>query len=182
MEDQGEKKLVQKSRKGQKGQKTAKSKKWIRAKKSEASQVKNFKNQSGSFLTFQARKAFTKLRQVFVEALILNHFDLERHIQIETDASGYAIGGSLSQLTSDDLGRWYVVAFFIRKMIPIETWYETYNGELLAIVEAFKTWKHYLEGYKHEILVLTGHNNFQRFMDRKSLSSRQVRWAQELSR
>ena len=66
-------------------------------------------------------------------------------------------------------------------MIPAETRYETHNGELLAIVEAFKTWRHYLEGCKHEVLVLTDHNNLRRFMDTKSLSSRQVRWAQELS-
>ena len=67
-------------------------------------------------------------------------------------------------------------------MIPAETRYETHDGELLAIVEAFKTWRHYLEGCKHEVLVLTDHNNLRRFMDTKSLSSRQVRWAQELSR
>ena len=67
-------------------------------------------------------------------------------------------------------------------MISAETRYETHNGELLAIVEAFKTWRHYLEGCKHEVLVLTDHNNLCRFMDTKSLSSRQVRWAQELSR
>ncbi len=67
-------------------------------------------------------------------------------------------------------------------MIPAKTRYETHNGELLAIVEACKTWKHYLEGCKHKVPVLTDHNNLQRFMDTKSLSSRQVRWAQELSR
>ena len=66
-------------------------------------------------------------------------------------------------------------------MIPAETRYKTHDGELLAIVEAFKTWRHYLEGCKHEVLVLTDHNNLRRFMDTKSLSSRQVRWAQELS-
>ena len=66
-------------------------------------------------------------------------------------------------------------------MIPAETRYETHDGELLAIVEAFKTWRHYLEGSRHEVLVLTDHNNLRRFMDTKSLSSRQVRWAQELS-
>ena len=66
-------------------------------------------------------------------------------------------------------------------MIPAETRYETHDSELLAIVEAFKTWRHYLEGCKHEVLVLTDHNNLRRFMDTKSLSSRQVRWAQELS-
>ena len=142
---------------------------------------KSKKMESG-FLTSRARKAFTELRQAFVKAPILHHFDLERHIRVETDVSGYAIGGVLSQLTSDDLGRWHPVAFFSRKMIPAETRYETHNGELLAIVEAFKTWRHYLEGSQHEVLVLTNYNNLRRFMDTKSLSSRQVRWAQELSR
>ena len=66
-------------------------------------------------------------------------------------------------------------------MIPAETRYETHNGKLLAIVEAFKTWRHYLEGSQHKVLVLTNHNNLCWFMDTKSLTSRQVRWAQELS-
>ncbi len=67
-------------------------------------------------------------------------------------------------------------------MIPAETRYKTHNQELLAIVKAFKTWRHNLEGCKYEVLVLTDYNNLRRFMDIKSLSSRQVRWAQELSR
>ncbi len=67
-------------------------------------------------------------------------------------------------------------------MIPAETRYETHDVKLLAIVEAFKTWRYYLEGCKHEVLVLTDHNNLQRFMDTKSLSLRQVWWAHELSR
>ena len=67
-------------------------------------------------------------------------------------------------------------------MILTEIWYETNDQELLAIVEAFKTWRHYLEGYKFEVLMFIDHNNFHRFIDSKSLSYRQVRWAQELSR
>ncbi len=39
-----------------------------------------------------------------------------------------------------------------------------------------------MEGCKYELLMLTDYNNLQRFMDTKSLSSRQVRWAQELIR
>ena len=66
-------------------------------------------------------------------------------------------------------------------MILAQTRYKTHDGELLAIVEAFKTWHHYLKGCKHEVLVLTNHNNLRSFMDTKSLSSRQVRWVQELS-
>ena len=90
---------------------------------------------------------FTKLRQAFLKAPILYHFDPEYHIRIETDISGYTIGGVLSQLTSDDLCRWYPVAFFSQKMIPAETRYETHDGKFLAIVETFKTWRHYLEGF-----------------------------------
>ncbi len=67
-------------------------------------------------------------------------------------------------------------------MIPAKTWYETHDSKLLVIVEAFKTWRHYLEGYRHEVLVLGDHNNLQCFMGTKNLSFRQVRWAQELSR
>ena len=81
----------------------AKSKSWIRTKKAKAFRAKNL-GQSGMFLTTNTRKAFTKLRQAFVEALILNHFDPEHHIRIEMDALGYAISGILSQLISDDLG------------------------------------------------------------------------------
>ncbi len=44
-------------------------------------------------------------------------------------------------------------------MIPFEIKYETHDRELIAIVKMFKTWKYYLEGYKHEVLRLTDHNN-----------------------
>ena len=127
---------------------------------------------SSDFLTPKAKLAFTKWRQAFLKVPILHHFDPECHIRIETDVSGYAIGGVLSQLTSDDSGRWHPVAFFSRKMIPAETRYETHDGELLAIVEAFKTWRHYLEGSQHEVLVLTDYNNLRQFMETNSLSFR----------
>ena len=57
-------------------------------------------------------------------------------------------------------------------MILAETRYKTHDAELLTIVEAFKTWCHYLKGYKHEVFVLTDYNNLRQFMDTKNLSSR----------
>ena len=179
--------------KSQKSPKSGKSKgeKSKKPPKSRNSPNYDAKDTGPNFLTPKARSAFNRLRLVFTEAPILRHFDPECHIRIETDASGYAIGGVLSQLASGtspdgvvtkaDLGQWHPVAFFSKKMIPAETCYETHDGKLLAIVEAFKTWRHYLEGCKHEVLVLTDHNNLRRFMDTKSLSSRQVCWAQKLS-
>ena len=77
---------------------------------------------------------------------------------------------------TSETGQWHLVAYYSQKMIPSETRYETHNAELLAIVEAFKNWCHYLEDCQYEVLVLINHNNLRRFMDTKNLSSSQVRW------
>ena len=83
---------------GKKGQKTFKFKNLFKK------LSKSKKTVGSDFFTSRSRLAFTKLRQLFVKAPILYHFDLECHIRVETDASGYAIVGIFSQLTLDDLG------------------------------------------------------------------------------
>ena len=137
------------------------------------------------FLTPNAKTTFNCLRLAFTKSSIFQHFDPECHIWIETDVWSYAIGGVLSQLASEarpnrvvtktDLGQWYLVAFFLKKIILAETRYETPDSEFLAIIEVFKIRYHYLESCKHEVFILIDHNNFCRFIDTKSLSSRQVR-------
>ena len=89
-----------------KGQKTSKSQKLAKSWKLSKSRKNSSKSgkspHSGatktgsSFLTPKARSAFNRLRLTFTKAPILRHFDPECHIQIETDGSGYAIGGVLS--------------------------------------------------------------------------------------
>ena len=81
---------------GKKVQKTSRSKNLSKSKKTV---------ESSNFFIPRANLAFIKLRQVFFKAPILYHFDLEYYILIETDESGYAIGGVLSQLILDDLGQ-----------------------------------------------------------------------------
>ena len=73
-----------------------------------------------NILTPEAKLAFLRLRQAFTEAPILHRFHSERCIRIETDTSGYAISGILSQLISES-GQWHTVAFFSRKTIPAKT-------------------------------------------------------------
>ena len=132
--------------------------------------ISNSAKNVSNYLTPDTKKASDQLRQGFTETPILQHFNPERYIQVETDVSRHAISGVPNQLTND-LGRWHLVAYFLHKMIFDKTWYKTHNSELLAIVEAFKTWRHYLKSYKHKVFVLTDHNNLQQFMDTKSLSS-----------
>ena len=94
---------------------------------------------SSNYLVTNAKKAFNHLRHIFIQMFIFQHFDPEWHIRIETDASGYAISRVLSQLILDDLGWWHPVAYYLRKIITVKTWYKTHDSKLLAIVEAFKT-------------------------------------------
>jgi hypothetical protein len=95
-------------------------------------------------LTKDAVQAFENLKDAFANGTVLRHFDYKLPITLETDASGFAIGAVLSQVNPD--GHRQPVAFYSRKMIPAERNYETHDGELLAIVEAFLHWRHYLQG------------------------------------
>ena len=51
---------------------------------------------------------------------------------------------------------------------------------MLAIVVAFKIWRHYLECPAHPVRVLTDHQALASFMISKSLNRRQARWAEQL--
>ena len=86
--------------KGKNQAKTTKSKILVKSKSHDFPFNSRNREAGTGFLTPKARLAFTQLRQTFVKAPILHHFDLESHIRIETDVSGYAIGGILSQLSS----------------------------------------------------------------------------------
>lgn len=50
------------------------------------SQVLAKPNSKPGFLIFENRLAFVEWRQVFIEVLIFQHFDVECYIQVETDA------------------------------------------------------------------------------------------------
>lgn len=65
-------------------------------------------------------------------------------------------------------------------MLPAERNYETHDTELLATVEGFETWRHYLDGAAYTIFVLTDHNNLKKFIKTTRLSGWQIQQAQEL--
>ena len=51
-------------------------------------------------------------------------------------------------------------------------YYKMHNAKLLAIIEIFTNWRHYLKDCLYKALVLTDYNNLYQFMNTKSLSSR----------
>ena len=120
----------------------------------------------------EAQKAFDELKKRFTSQSILVSFDPEKPITLETDASDRAIGVCISQ--SDNKGRLQPVAFYLRKFLSAEMSYEIHDKELLAIVNAFKQWRVYLEGSKHEVQVYSDHKNLLYFTTTKVLNRRQV--------
>jgi hypothetical protein len=130
--------------------------------------------------TSDCAHSFNDLKIAFTTAPILRHFDYDREVIVETDASDFVSAGVLSQY--DDNGVLHPVAFFSRKHSPAECNYEIYDKELMAIVRAFEEWRPELEGALHPIQVLSDHKNLEYFMSTKLLNRRQTRWAEYLSR
>ena len=58
--------------------------------------------------------------------------------------------------------------------------YPIYDKELLAIVEAFKEWRVYVEGITHPVRVFTDHKNLEYFNTAKTTSRCHARWAATL--
>jgi hypothetical protein len=125
------------------------------------------------------QEAFILLKKAFTSAPILRHFDPSMPPIVETDTSDYAIARVFSQQAED--GEVHPVAFYSRTLTGVELNYDTHDKELLAIFEAFKTWRHYLESPHHMIDVVTDHKNLKYFSSTKILSRRQARWSKYLS-
>ena len=94
---------------------------------------------------------------------------------VQTDASGYAVGASLMQDIGSGL---QPIAFISKKLLPAETRYPTHEQELLSIVVALRTWRHFLHGTK--FIVQTDHHSLVHFMKQPNLSNRQARWSEFL--
>ena len=125
------------------------------------------------------QEAFEKLKKAFVEALVLMMPDMGAAFWVEMDVSDFAVGAMLSQKVQD--GEWRPVAFFSKKLNGPQLNYQIHDKELMAIIEAFREWKHYLSGTTYQVKVYTDHKNLASFTTNKELNKRQIRWMEFLS-
>ena len=126
-----------------------------------------------------AAAAFQGLQLAFTSAPILRHYQPELPITIEADASDYAMGCILSQ--TSPAGELHPICFYSRKFTPAELNYPIYDKELLAVVEAFRQWRVYLEGAEIPVQVFTDHKNLEYFSTARTTSRRHARWAATLA-
>src|SRR5882724_5383106 len=127
----------------------------------------------------EADRDFETLKKAFTTAPVLTHWIPDTQIVVETDASDYALAAVLSIIHSN--GELHPIAFHSRTFTTLELNYDVHDKELLAIFEAFKQWRHYLEGSTLPIDVVTNHRNLQYFSTTKILTRRQARWSEYLS-
>ena len=124
--------------------------------------------------TPEAEAAFQTLKDALTANPILVHADPQQPFTLHTDASDYALGAVLSQNE-------HPVAYYSRKLTDSEINYAVHDKELLAIVAAFKHWRHYLAGSQHVITVYCDHKNLTFFAAKRILKQRHARWAELLS-
>lgn len=123
--------------------------------------------------------AFDSLKRAMTTAPVLSHYDPKLPLLLETDASDYALGAILSHTYPDGTTR--PIAYASRKMDPAELNYPVHDKEFLAIVYAFKSWRHYLEGTRVRVVVLSDHRSLEYFLTTKQLTRRQARWSEYMA-
>ncbi|CAJ0968812.1 unnamed protein product [Ranitomeya imitator] len=133
--------------------------------------------QHDRILTRIERQEFRQMDPVKVQAI----HDWIQPTSVEVDASEIGAGAVLSQRESDG-SLMKPCAFFSRKFSPAERNYDVGNRELLAMKWAFEEWRHWLEGAKHRVVVLTDHKNLIYLESAKRLNTRQTRWSLFFSR
>ena len=92
------------------------------------------------------------MKQALLSAPVLQLADVDKEYIVTCDASDFAVGAVLSQKHDDGE---HPVAYESRKVNTAEANYPTHERELLAVIHALRTWRHYLSGKK--FIVVTDH-------------------------
>ena len=117
------------------------------------------------------KKAFELCKTLLTSAPILALPDMNKPFILQTDASGFAIGGALMQ---EHKGKRRVVAYMSKKLSPTESKWCPYEREMFAIFHACKTWRHYIAG--SELSVESDHKPLIWLKTQKTLSRKQANW------
>ena len=120
-------------------------------------------------------RAFVKAKEYLVSAEVLALPDPTLPYLVRTDASMFAVGGSLHQVQN---GEERVIAYESKKLSATARDWPTHERELFAYFHCFKTWRHYVHGT--EVTAQGDHKPLLHIKEQKSLTPKQARWLQFL--
>ncbi|GFW29645.1 retrovirus-related Pol polyprotein from transposon 17.6 [Trichonephila clavipes] len=124
----------------------------------------------------QQKEAFEKLKKIMTEGPILHLYKYGRKTELHTDACKQGYGAILLQEAED--GKLHPVYYMSKKTNTAEEKYDSYELEVLAIINALKKFRVYLLGQHFKIV--TDCSAFQKTMQKKELITRIARWALQL--
>ncbi|GFX39857.1 retrovirus-related Pol polyprotein from transposon 17.6 [Trichonephila clavipes] len=124
----------------------------------------------------QQKEAFEKLKKIMSEGPILHLYKYGRKTEQHTDACKKGYGAILLQEAED--GKLHPVYYMSKKTNTAEEKYDSYELEVLAIMNALKKFRVYLLGQHFKIV--TDCSAFQKTMQKKELITRIARWALQL--
>ena len=114
------------------------------------------------------QKAFEELKQEITSERTLIIPKPGKQFWMETDTSDFTIAAILSQ--QDNEGKWRPVAFMSKALNDAERNYEIYDKEMLAVMQGFYKWAHYLKGNDALMEVLMDHQNLTYFQKPQNLN------------
>jgi len=100
--------------------------------------LRKLKKDSKFIWDTECEKAFQNLKKTFTIDNILIYPDPEKEFTVESDASDFALGCILSQISYSD-NTLHPIAFHSRAFTSAEANYSIYDKELLAVITAFET-------------------------------------------
>jgi len=115
--------------------------------------------------------AFNKAKEYLTSSEVLALPDTSLPYIVRTDASDYAIGGSLHQVQD---GEERVIAYESRKLSATARNWPTHERELFAYFHCFQAWRHYLHGA--QVTAQGDHKPLLHIKTQKSITPKQARW------
>ncbi|MCO5591653.1 hypothetical protein L7F22_045644 [Adiantum nelumboides] len=118
------------------------------------------------------QEAFDKFKQKLTSQPVLVLSDLSKPFEVQCDACGDCLGAVLLQ-------EGHATAYESRRLSSDEQVLGIYEKELLAVLHALDSWKHYLLGTP--FILQTDHQSLNYFMMQTKLFDKQMRWENFLS-
>ncbi len=99
-------------------------------------------------MDYTSRACFSSNKEAAYNGTNFSIARIPQAFELHTDASKIGIGAVLSQQHRP-------IAYFSEKLGGARAWYNTYDAEFYAVVQAIKHWSHYL--FHTEFVLYTDH-------------------------